>query len=130
MKQSLVFQKVFTIYEKKKYILGLKCLLAPKSLKRASQACGFLRALYHRLHSQRDLWMNRAGLLSLLFHAYSSPFSLARLRAKLFLVRQFSIFRWISVKRHLSGKIWKKKNTKGGGDEASHLTLRSKPFNL
>lgn len=55
VKQSLVFQKVFTIHEeKKKYILGLKCLLAPRSLKRASQACGFLRALYHRLHSQRD----------------------------------------------------------------------------
>jgi len=67
--------------------------------------------------------MNRAGLLSLLFHAYSSPFSLARLRAKLFLVRQFSIFRQISVRRHLLGKIQKKKNTKGGGDEASHLTL-------
>lgn len=48
--------------------------------------------------------MNRTGLLSLLFHAYSSPFSLARLRARLFLVRQFSIFRQLPVRRHLLGK--------------------------
>ena len=48
--------------------------------------------------------MNRTGLLSLLFHAYSSPFSLARTRARLFLVRQFSIFRQLPVRRHLFGK--------------------------
>lgn len=36
VKRSLVFQKMFTTYEEKKSILGQKCLLAPRSLKRES----------------------------------------------------------------------------------------------
>ena len=64
--------------------------------------------------------MNRTGLLSLLFHAYSSPFSLARTRARLFLVRQFSIFRQLPVRRHLFGKnLNTHTHTQGGGKEAS-----------
>lgn len=35
-KQRLVFQKMFTTLEEKKCILGLKCLLAPRSLKKES----------------------------------------------------------------------------------------------
>lgn len=103
VKWSLVFQKMFTTYEEKKVSSG-KNVYWHLEVWRESRACGFLRALYHRQHSQRFLWMNRTGLLSLLFHAYSSPFSLARMRARLFLVRQFSIFRQLPVRRHLLGK--------------------------
>lgn len=46
VKQSLVFHKMFTTVREKKYILGLKCLLAPRSLKRASEACGFFEGFF------------------------------------------------------------------------------------
>ena len=65
--------------------------------------------------------MNRTGLLSLLFHAYSSPFSLARTRARLFLVRQFSIFRQLPVRRHLFGKNLKTHTHR----HTHHLTAKS-----
>lgn len=118
MKQCLAFLKVFTI-NVKKYILGLKCLVAPRSLKRAAKACGFSRSLYHCLHSHRDGWMNRTGLLRLLFHAYSSSFSLAGLQAALFLAGWLSIFRWLPVNRHLLGKNKRKKKTKQKGEETA-----------
>lgn len=44
VKQNLVFHKMFTIWEKEKYILRLKYLLAPRSLKRASEGFFFFFA--------------------------------------------------------------------------------------
>lgn len=94
---------MFTTYEEKKCVLGLKCLLAPRSLKRESGLWFFEGTLSSPAFSKVSLNEQNGITQPSIPRLFLSIF-LGTMRARLFLVRQFSIFRQLPVRRHLLGK--------------------------